>query len=58
MSLKFGHMSNLVLKIFFGSNVVPNVCSLVQICFYYQRGEYMKHAFNVIDVSPTCGIIC
>ena len=57
MSLKFGHMSNLALKFFFGSNVVPNVCSLVQICFYCQRGEYMKHAFNVVNVSPTRGII-
>ena len=59
MSMMFGHIFNLVLKFFFGSNDAPNTCFVTQIGSYRQRSEHMdKRKSNVTDVSPTLGIIC
>ena len=58
MFLMFGHMSNLALKTFFGSNATPIVYFITQIWFNCQQSEHIgKRASYATDVSPTYHII-
>ena len=58
MFLMFGHMSNLALKFFFGSNATRIFYFIAQIWLNRQRSEHMgKRASYAADMSPTCDII-